>query len=276
MDYRDERDAMRGRIENLEQDLASANRELEERRRQQDPQRLAELERELAEARQKLDQVGGELERVKGKRPPNRAPIVIVTVAASVMLLGVVMGVFVFVRAAPPPPPPVVSQPVQTQPDPPQEAQKPAPKPAPPAPAAPKRRASATWKASVTRATGLALAPGAACTLEATLEGGDHGVSAKDLTVTCGGKALYRSTDALEGMSMYSSGANELAGPSAGTYVYELAYHDKGTRTGARNEVSLDTSAKTGAVWRDSAPSWRVELAITPKSAAVQGDPLSR
>jgi hypothetical protein len=269
MDYRDERDAMRGRIENLEQDLASANQELEERRHHQDPQRIAELEKQLADARRQLDLVGSELERVKGGRAPKPTGVVVVAALAGVVVAMGALG-FLLLRGSAAPPP------VSVEPPAPPEVQE-APRPTPPkaAPAVPTRRVRAQWKGSVTRATGLALAPGTACTIDATLEGRERGVAAKDLTVTCGGTPLYRSTDALEGMSMYSSDASEEPGPNASTHVYALAYHDKGTRTGARSEVSLDTSAKTGAVWRDSAPAWRVELAITPKSAAVQGEALA-
>lgn len=268
MDYRDERDAMRGRIENLEQDLATANRELEERRRAEDPARLAELEKQLAEARRKLDDVGGELARLRGTRRPGNVLTVVVGV---VTIAGGVLGFALFAARRPPPiaPPPSRGLPVE-------EAPKPIATTPPPAPVVPGLQAKARWTGSVTRATGLALAPGTACVLDATLEGGARGIVAKELSVSCGGKVLYRSTDKLEGMSMNSSGTAEEPGPSAGTQVYQLAYHDKGTRTGARNEISLDTESKTGAVWRDSAPMWRVELSIAPKSAPVQGDALAR
>lgn len=270
MDYRDDRDAMRGRIENLEQDLAAANREIEERRRAQDPARLAELEAQLAEARRKLDDVGGELARLRGTRRPANALAVVIGVMT---IAGGVLGFSVFAVRRPPPiaAPPAPVLPVEAAPKPAVTTP-----PAPVSPVVPGLQAKARWTGSVTRATGLTLAPGTACVLDATLEGGARGIVAKELSVSCGGKVLYRSTDKLEGMSMNSSGAAEEPGPSAGTQVYQLAYHDKGTRTGARNEISLDTESKTGAVWRDSAPMWRVELSIAPKSAPVQGDALAR
>ena len=56
MEYRDERDALRGRVENLEQDLAGARAELAQRGDAMGAARIEELERRSAEARRLLDE----------------------------------------------------------------------------------------------------------------------------------------------------------------------------------------------------------------------------
>jgi len=71
MDYRDERDALRGRVENLEQALDEAKGELPAKHGDDEVARLAELERQFADARERLEEVGRALSEMKGSR---RAP----------------------------------------------------------------------------------------------------------------------------------------------------------------------------------------------------------
>ncbi|AUX48713.1 hypothetical protein SOCE26_102540 [Sorangium cellulosum] len=276
MQYRDERDALRGRVEGLEEQLAAARKELEDRRDDDRTARVEQIERQMAEARRVLDQLGRELDAVRGR--PKRSLAVPLLVAATV-LAGAAVAALMLGRSSSEvsfvPLPPVAPTLVQIPPP----APEPSSEPEPPTPASPSperrtRTASATWKATVTRATGLPLAAGAACTVEAKLASPGDDVDVSELQVLCGGKPIYRSTDPLNGMSMFRSSVEEDSGSSPGTYLYAISYEDKGDRAGSRAEISLDSIRKVGAVWSDSAPAYRVELKLPYQSAPVQGEPL--
>ncbi|MGK3988792.1 hypothetical protein WME99_37450 [Sorangium sp. So ce136] len=277
MHYRDERDALRGRVDSLQEQLATAKRELEDQRDDDRTARVAQLERQMADARRLLDQLGRELDQVRSR--PRRS--LFVPVLALIAGLGICTSVaaYLLVRPAPeaaddavpyvvavPSPVPVPVDPVPVP--------EPAPAPATPAPEAPARTATATWKATVTRATGLPLATGATCTVEAQLAGSGNKIGVPALQIVCGETTIYSSSAPLNGMSMFSSGVQEDSGAAPGTHVYAISYEDKGDRTGERAEVSLDSTRKVGAVWRDSAPAYRVELKLPHQSAPVKGEPL--
>ncbi len=295
MDYRDERDALRGRVENLEQDLASAQEELAQGGGPDRERRIAELEQEMAEGRRMLERMGRELSELRGDAAKGPAPAqedakssgrrragrssflffgfvgIVVAAVVAEQLFGS------FRSGAPRSPGPAAPRatatvpPAPPAPPPPSPATAPAPSPAP-EPVA--RHATARWSARVKRASGRALAAGAPCVVEAALEGDGGKIHVRRLTVGCGGTALYDSDAKLEGMSMSSSGVNEEAGAAAGTVVYALGYEDKGTRTGARTETSLDSIKGAGAVWSDSAPAFRVELTLPYQSEAASTEPL--
>ncbi|WP_437622442.1 hypothetical protein [Sorangium sp. So ce1151] len=277
MHYRDERDALRGRVDSLQEQLATAKRELEDQRDDDRTARVAQLERQMADARRLLDQLGRELDQVRSR--PRRS--LFVPVLALIAGLGICTSVaaYLLVRPAPEaaddavPYAGVVATPVPVPIDP---APEPAPTPAPatPAPEAPARTATATWKATVTRATGLPLAAGATCTVEAQLAGSGEKIRVPALQIVCGGTPIYSSSDPLNGMSRFSSGVEEDSGAAPGTHVYAISYEDKGDRSGERAEVSLDSIRKVGAVWRDSVPAYRVELKLPYQSAPVKGEPL--
>ncbi|WP_437599564.1 hypothetical protein WMF28_42755 [Sorangium sp. So ce590] len=275
MRYRDERDALRGRVDSLEEQLAAARKELEGHRDDDRAARVEQIERQMAEAHRVLDQLGRELDAVR-EGPRRSLAVPILAMLAGLGLCAMVAG-YALMRPAsdaivdvPGPVPAVPAEPVPAPPS---------PAPAPPEPAAsaperPLRRATATWSAAVTRATGLPLAAGARCTVEAELTSSGDDIRVPSLEVVCGGKPIYRSRDPLNGMSMFSSGVEEDSGAEPGTQVYALSYEDKGSRAGDRAEVSLDSIRKAGAVWRDSAPAYRVELMLAYQSPPVAGEPL--
>ncbi|WP_441289821.1 hypothetical protein ACSRUE_03800 [Sorangium sp. KYC3313] len=279
MQYRDERDALRGRVDSLEEQLAAARRELEEHRDDDRAARVEQIERQMAEARRVLDQLGRELAAVRGQPKRSSAVPLLVTMAgvglcamvASYLLARPARETMAIVQqpAVPPPAPPLPELPAPV----PEPAQAP-PEPAAPAREAPSRTATATWRATVTRATGLPLAAGAACTVEAELASSGDDIRVPALRVLCGGKPIYRSSDPLNGMSMFSAGVEEDSGPQPGTYAYALSYQDKGSRAGERAEVSLDSIRKAGAVWRDSVPAYRVEFTLAYQSLPVAGEQL--
>ncbi|WP_437577131.1 hypothetical protein [Sorangium sp. So ce887] len=273
MQYRDERDALRGRVDSLEEQLAAAKKELEDHRDDDRAARVEQIERQMAEARRVLDQLGRELDAVRGG-PRRSLAVPILALLAGLGLCAMVAG-YALMRPAPDAmvdvPRPVPAVPAEPAPVPPAPAP---PEPAAPAPEKPLRRAIATWNAAVTRATGLPLSAGAPCTVKAELTSSGDDIRVPSLEVVCGGKPIYRSRDPLNGMSMFSSGVEEDAGAEPGTHVYALSYEDKGSRTGERAEVSLDSTRKAGAVWRDSAPAYRVELMLAYQSPPVAGEPL--
>lgn len=75
---------------------------------------------------------------------------------------------------------------------------------------------------------------------------------------------------ALNGMSMLDADAKQRAGAKAGSWVYEIAYRDRGDRSSTRNQADLDSTAEIGKVWSDNLPEFRVDLAIRPGSAPVE------
>ncbi len=292
MDYRNERDALRGRVENLEQELAGA-REAQgsdaERAR-----RIAELEREMAEGQALLARMSHELDALRGPAvkaaplaPPARKPSAPGRLSARALVLvvssvaAVLLAVVELISAGParhtdpaPPRATTAAPPAPAALPPPAPAAVPPPVATTSAPAPVERETTARWTARVKRASGRPLAAGSPCTVEAALQSEGASIRVRRLTVGCGKAQLYDSDVALEGISMSSSAATEEAGPAEGTVVYALGYEDKGTRTGPRGEVSIDTSAGAGAVWSDTAPAFRVELTLPYETDAMHSAPL--
>ncbi|MRG91883.1 hypothetical protein [Polyangium spumosum] len=273
MTYRDERDALRGRIQGLEQDLDEARRSqqtAEEKRA-----RIAQIEGRMREAEVDLKAMRSELAALRGAPPPRKnSPVLFFVLAGGVAALGAAVSVVYLVASPPPPPARVVVEPPiadgtiiddERAPVPPKKTE------APPAPA---RSVAARWEGKVVRATGIALAPGASCAVDATLEMKNEKSRVAKLLVTCGGRPVYRSTDTLEGTSMYSSGFAEQPGKEAGTFTYAMRYSDIGARSGPRTQISLDSTQGQAAVWSEVVPIFRVEFKLPAESAAVRGERL--
>lgn len=268
MSYRDERDALRQRVDNLEQALSEAQQ-------QPDPsQRLAELTQQAAEARRLLDHLDAEIAQVR--RPPGRskARLGLVLGAGFVITLGIGLTLgrrlasappvtptaAPHPRLAPPPPPPVATTTALPEVVPPPTAE-PAAKPPPPS-------ATARWSARVTRATGAQV--GSSCLVEATL-GGGASIDVRRLVVRCAGRVIHDSESKLEGMSMSGYTVTEELGERDGTRRYALVYKDQGSRSGERSQIALDSVKAVGAVWSDDLPGFRVELALPYLSEPVSG-----
>lgn len=284
MTYRDERDALRERVENLEEDLGEAERKLAEHKASEDKRaRVEQIEQRMNEARRELDVLARELAAVRGDKPApprsNNARIVAV-VGASVGML-VAGAVVAFVAASRPAPVRVAHDDGSRQaatveaPVPPVPAPEPAPQPEPPRPPpAPTREVTATWTGKVTRASGLPIGPGGKCVIEAQLSGDGQKARVEELEVQCGGRSVYRSTDKLEGMSMNGAGLAEVAGKEPGTFAYAVRYTDTGSRAGPRTQISLDTTQGAGAAWSEVVPIFRVEFSVPAESAPVKGERL--
>lgn len=141
-----------------------------------------------------------------------------------------------------------------------------------PAPERPMRHVEIEWPAKVLRAEGKSLRRGARCTVQASLEsdGAEHLNASVD--VTCGDEVLYRWADSLgSGMQMRDCNVGETPG-SAGVFLHTLTCSDLGARTG-RPQLSLDTEGHSAVVWREAAPTFRVELAVSGDGRAP-GPPL--
>lgn len=262
--YREEREALRARAEGLEQELAQVRGELADaqgalqRSQQGDPmERIEQLERDLAAAQRALGEIRAQV--ASTERPPPR-PMNGAAVVAAVMGLIVVgsgASMFLIARTAAPPPPPTI----RVAPPP---APAPAPQPEAPRPVeqAPEEVTFVTahWEGSVVSAAGLDLKAGAPCSAEATLARAGEAVEVRGLTVRCGGVDLYRSADELNGISMNRAAVTHEAGPEGTRYA--LIYDDTGDRTGPRSQISLGTAAGEARVWRATVPSFDVKLRL--------------
>ena len=273
MTYRDDRDVLRGKVERLEKELGEAQSELE---RTEDARvRTARLEKELADAQRELDEIKRKLgghERGRGDGT-EVTPASIATVIAALAVLGIGGAYFLSSRRAGPPAPPPRPAPTSAP-----EVEVPVIEEADPAlvpaPLASKRQLAVTWQAKVTRAQGVPLEAGAACTVGATVGSDGKSSSAELVEVRCGPRTVYRSTDPMSGTSMSSTFVEELPDEREGAYRYALSHEDTGARTGLRAQASISTLAGVGAVWSDSMPSFRVELALDETSAPSEGEPL--
>ncbi len=266
--YRDDRDALHGRVQTLEEELAATHKELEESRRLADGTRVDELEQRMGDARRVIEGMQRELEALRPKRREMPSGVPIAVGAIGVVFLGAVGLVALRSRPRPlPPPPGAPTQPVLATPT--------RVTPAPPtAPAPPRRTEVARFAAKVSRATGAAPAVGSTCTIEAKVGGNGASLGVDELEVVCGETTLYRSTDPLEGVSMSSSNVEEEPAPGGAQVYAALLWEDKGARSGARAQVSIASHKRAASVWTDSAPSFHVDLVVEPRSAPVAGPAL--
>lgn len=268
--YRDDRDALRGRVQTLEEDLATSQKALQESQKMADGSRVEELERRMGDARRIIDGLQHELDGLRPKPVP-RSNLALPIVGGACAIAMIAGATALMVR----PKPSARSRTVVAAQTPAAETPvtPPAPlsPPSPVKPVLPQRKSIATWTAKVTNATGAAIAVGTRCVLNATLAGNGESLDVAGLEALCGDKPIYRSADALNGVSMQSSGVDEEPGPAGGLVYASLRWEDKGTRTGARSQISVTSSRRAAAVWSDTAPAFHVDLAIEPKSAPVPG-----
>lgn len=275
MTYRDERDALRGRIEGLEQDLQAA------KQAQQDDAtkraRIEQIEARMRETEANLQAMRAELSALDPQPKPKKTAAPLIAGMGLMLLVGAVAAVFLSLLREPLPPPPTVQQ-IEKIPATPAVTQAPIPEipaddPLQPAPF-PVRQAKAQWSGQVTRVNGLALNASSRCIIDATLESTGDKQGIPELSVKCGDMILYDSKDKLEGMSMSGAGLAEEPGQEAGTFAYAVSYSDTGARSGPRTQITIDTTHKQGIVWSDVIPAFRVEFSIPTLSAPVKGESL--
>ena len=268
MTFRDDREILKQRARDLEHSLAEAERELERRRDAE--KRAADLEVELADAQRLLRRS----EIVPARPSPDSSRAAGVSIAL-VLGFSAMAGVFV-VRGSPRPtyiPAPIVRVPPHPANDKPAgdlpESEAPSferPMPLKAALADQPHSVTARFYGSVRGATGVLLPNGTPCEVRSVLRANEQ----HEVSVRCGSLELYNSTDLLEGVSHLSVEAREYPG-NAGTSQASLAWHDVGSRIGLRTEASIDTQGRVAAVWRDTAPSFRVEVDVQERSASYEG-----
>ncbi len=271
MNYRDERDALRGRVDGLEQELEDARRAqiddaTKRARIEQIETRLRETEANMHAMRQELGALRGE------ERPKKNRTVLWISIA--MVFVGAMMSSFVLVRAPAPPPPRVQNFPTVAEPI-------PAPPPIPAIPTedpfkAPKavRQVKAQWTGKVTRVNGFTASPGSPCVIDATLETDGAKPRVAQLMVKCADKVVHDSSEKVEGMSMTSAGMAEVPGKQAGTYEYAVNYNDTGARAGGRTQISLNTTHQQGSVWSEVVPIFRIDFSVSERSVPIQGEPL--
>ena len=275
MTYRDDRDALKSRVEELERELAGARRRGEQEGREAAEARAGELQGKLVGLRGELDRMEAELRelrRDKEEPGPNRA---VWAVAAVPIVLALIGGIFVvFVRRPPPrlddAPPRRVEIPNNDAPPEPSLPELPAPTPAPPPKRerpepAPMRSAKARWRATVKSAQGAPVAPGSTCFVDAVITTRDTNTGVPDLSVTCGSEVIYSTEQPFNGVAQMGNDALERLGPTDEKSTFTLQFTDMGTRSG-RPQIDLDTKLRQGVVFRDNLPKLRVELSLPIES----------
>ncbi|HEY4116219.1 MAG TPA: hypothetical protein VGM56_00135 [Byssovorax sp.] len=271
--YRDERDALRQRVEKLERDL-------EEAREHPDPavqHRADELAAEAERMESQLTSMRRELAELRGPgpaRPSSPSSRTLVAVGVALLIVGGSAASWIaLARSDVRAPNPAPFTPVAPVPEPaPVPAPEPAPVPVPepepapepaPAPPAEDGRGTLTWSASVVRAKGLALAPRTKCLVTAEVNRARKRATTYDtgLHIHCGAVVVYDTDQALGGgMISEQSVVTELPGPAPGVSVYTLRRSDSGPRHGERPELDLDSVKGKLVAWRGGVSELRVEL----------------
>ncbi len=131
------------------------------------------------------------------------------------------------------------------------------------------------WKGKLRASTGAAPRPGNACTLTARVRSNGARASKDLVSFQCGGSVLYDSSLPLEGMSSSRFGVGEqpISGEVA-QFDYVIEAQDVGTRSGPKAQLSANSKAGVVEVFRDTAPSFRVQAVIERSSQVRQGRPL--
>lgn len=269
MDYRDERDALRARVESLESSLASAQAEL---------QRMRATEAALEASRREAMRLRFELERFRPAGAARESSKVGLVIGGGLAVMTMAFGAAFLLRTKPASPPKVGDFGPSSQPDIPVEPPRVPPRVVEP-PHGPTvattymRSAQVEWPARVLRSQGGAPAVGTACKVLAELRGDGLVAIIGDLEVRCGTTVLYRSSDEINGVSTTSVDVIEVAGKTPDSMREALTYSDVGSRTG-RNQFTLSTLQREGTVWSENAPAFRVELQVDSWTVDRQGQPL--
>ncbi|HHH31572.1 MAG TPA: hypothetical protein ENK57_24930, partial [Polyangiaceae bacterium] len=254
MHYRDERDALRHRADNLSEELRTA-----EQRLQQTEQRLAEHEQKDVQDEEELARLRAEVERLRrktGEVPPSpqqrpKVALIVAGLLVAVTMAGVIAGFLL--HAVPPPPDAVVV----------------APKPAEPPPTIPAQRAF--WGGEVIASEGGKANVGDGCLVEAALApGGD----VSDVVVRCGQATLYRASEPTRsGMVQLDGGHAELA--NGDQHLHILRYRNTGDWSGPRAKLDLDSAKHRARVFKSGAEAWSVTIHLADLSFPRKGPALA-
>lgn len=261
MNYRDDRDALRGEVDNLQQELAAARA---------DQERLQQIEQRLEAAKREIHALEAEVGQRRRKAGPRAALIVLPLVVASIAVVAGAAFFVVIQRPAPPLPiePMATALPVMPGITMPTPVPRPAETATEPSEAA-ARQVQLKWSATVTKSNAAGVPAGSTCQIGARAVPDSSGMHVVDVKVTCGAQTIYDQAGRLNGTSQIDSDAKQRPGPKAKTWVYDLIFSDVGTRSATRNQAQLDSSLKLGKVWSENLPEFRVDLAIKSGSDPV-------
>jgi hypothetical protein len=257
--FRDELHAAQERVRSLEQQVTDL---------QSDKERAEGLENQLEAIQRQLDSALGELNqlrRVQGGKPPGSRVAVVAGVGLATLLV-TAGAAFFLVRSparyeAPVARPAVVEEP----------AAQPVVPAAPDTPAVPSGPPfEVGWKGTVSKAEGTALAVGAGCKLSAH----GRGTALERAVLRCGEVVLYDSDDPLDGMSHWRRQLIERPDKSGKGLRYGLEWHDTGSRSGKRAELTASTDGAQAVASRETAPTYRVEVKLEKLSEERGGTPL--
>lgn len=256
--YRNERDALRHRADHLQDELRHAEARLSEAE-----QRLVEQARKDEEEEKQLAYLRSEVERLRvktGEAPvapaqgPSRTPLVVGLGAVAVAVGGALMWL-TFSSSEP-----VVVGPqavAQTEPA------------VAPVPAAEPQ--VALFGAEVVATTGASqVEVGEPCLISATVAGGG---TVTDLQVRCR-EEIYRSdTKRGEGAESYKVNHAEVKA-GEGVYRHKLFYGRRGSWTGPRPQIALNSYQHRATIWREGADAWSVTLHLDAFSFPRRGPAL--
>lgn len=267
--YRDDGEALQQRIVQLRNELDEERRRSAQLGQLAPDRRTRQVERQLGSMERDLAKLRAEVRHLRGAETPKKGSFVLRTMlafAAGSAVIGGVSALFVKVsRPTPSRPIVLVTTPVSTITTPPKPIET---APTRIAPESPPRRSTvkAQWKATVRRAEGITIAPGAACTIEATGETSGTNAIVPALTVICGDNKIYDSNAPLNGMAQMDNDLREVLGASDDSSTYTIQYADVGTRSGSRAQIDLDSTRHEGLVFSERTPRFRVELTIPSES----------
>ena len=274
MTFRIDGEEIPEKAERLDQELDQAQKSLREAREK----RLSYLEIEVADAQDRLRQIQGAMEGLRGapRARPQPSLLPVLLPLGMVALVGFGFGHVSMRRGA------ALSRHTDTgalsgrSPDRVQKGGLVAPSDEASTDATP-QQVSVRWSLHLKRAQGLALGVGASCALEGDFSSDGEALDASNLSVECDGRTLYRKGDFAG--STVQLDVDEFPSETRDSFRYGLLFQDR-TTGGAdrRSEAAIDTEAHTAVIWREAAPSFRLEFEVDDALATTfeQEGPLFR
>lgn len=258
MAFRDDRDAMRAKQEQLQGELEEAKSKLDahERKDVHDEAELARLRKEV----ERLRRAAG---RSSGSAQPSRAPALIAVAAVGLVAAMGVAGFLAFSTKAPT----AVSAPATPMPAMPTMPAVPAVPAAPPVPRAEEsptetEPVAVRFGAVVTTSVGRPDIPvGTGCVIETQLGLGD----VRALSVRCPAGLVYDPSEEL-GASMTMSSSRDAPRNTAAGLVHLVAFSESGQRSGPRAQIDLNTQAGVLRVWRDGGSPFDLRFATEDRA----------
>lgn len=270
MRYRDDRDALRHRANNLETDLEAAERRLREAEDE-----LRQHEEKDAREQQELEALRKEVERLKPTKPEVSKPATAPQNAALSVGLAVAFGALLFgfflMTGGPEEGSDPVPQPAAPLPA---EAQLPAVGP-PVVSAVEQKRGTGLFGARVLASDDPKIPAGTPCVVEASLASAGSEVGVKNVVVQCEGERIYDAATPIGGgMQNRSGGALELS--TDGRHHYLAEFSLTGQWDGERPQMKLSTKAQQARVWSEGLEPRSIALRVDDFGFPRRGEALSK